>query len=693
MEITTEYNSWYIILCAVLAGLYTFILYRKNARQNELAAWVINLLVGLRFLSVFIIAILLINPLLQKWVTQSDEPIIILAQDVSESILNNKDSAFYKTIYLEKIERLKQSISGNYKLVSLPFGADVLPGSAPILYSEKQTNYAKLFNEIDARYAGDNVGALIIASDGLFNVGANPSYYNFKQLYPVYTIGLGDTNDIGDISIAEILTNEIAYLGNKFPVNVGINTQLLKGKMATLTIAHKGKVVAKRNFEITSESDYSEQKFVFTADEVGAQRYTISVTEFDTELNLINNHSQVLIDVIDNRDKILILSDAPHPDIAAIRSVLSKKDNIELDVALIGDIDKVYSSYNLIISHGFGGAENSNIWNKVWEAKVPLWVIIDGKTGLSAINTFNSGFQLKGSAGKTNTINGVFNDGFSHFKLGKETHEFLNNCPPVFSPYGEINGYQKSQVLMYQKLGSLTTPYPLAYFGKRNDQKTGWFFGEGIWKWKMFDYQENGNTIQFEEFVGKFVQYLSVKEDKSRLRLNYNKRFSESQSVNFKADVYNKSYELINTEELKMEVTNEMGSKFNYVFGAMGASYRLDLGKLPAGVYDFESSVFSVGEKLTKKGSFIITPLTVEWQKVSADFNVLKKLSEKTKGKFFLVNELEQLEQEFQDTLKFPSISYTSETKKSILHEKWIFFLVLLLLTIEWVTRKYKGRY
>jgi hypothetical protein len=128
---------------------------------------------------------------------------------------------------------------------------------------------------------------------------------------------------------------------------------------------------------------------------------------------------------------------------------------------------------------------------------------------------------------------------------------------------------------MYQKLGSLTTPYPLAYFGKRNDQKTGWFFGEGIWKWKMFDYQENGNTIQFEEFVGKFVQYLSVKEDKSRLRLNYNKRFSESQSVNFKADVYNKSYELINTEELKMEVTNEMGSKFNYVFGAMGTILNL----------------------------------------------------------------------------------------------------------------------
>ncbi len=693
MEITTEYNSWYIIGCAALAGLYTFFLYWKNVQHKDVNPIWIRLLSGLRFVTIFVLALLVLNPLIQKWIVQTQDPIIIIAQDVSESIRNNKDSVYYTTEYLKELNQLKEAISENFEVVFIPFGGEVLPDTGGFTFSEKRTNYAKVFDEIDARYAGENIGGVILASDGLFNVGAHPNYYNFKQLYPIYTLGLGDTSLKSDISIPEVLTNDIVYLGNQFPVEVGVSALLLKGKSAELTVSQNGKVLIKRTLQVQLDNDYFTEKFVFTAEKEGTQRYVISVTQFDNELNLINNQNQILIDVIDNRDKVLLLANAPHPDVAVIRGALEKKDNIELDVAFVSDLEQVLSSYNLIIAHGFGDKSNRQIWQKVWETKVPLWVIMNSTTNLNGLNSLKMGFELSGRSNKSNRMKNAVNSGFDNFRLSKETISFLENCPPLTCAHGEINGVLESQVLVYQKLGNVETENPLLHFGLRENTKTAWLFGEGIWQWKMYDFVENENQEHLDELVSKIAQYLSVKEDKSRFRVAVNKRFNESENVKIKAELYDKSYALVNDQEVRLVIENENQKTFNYIFNAIGSGYGLDLGKLKAGVYSYAAETTKGAEKFTKNGQFIVKPLNVEWQKVSADFGVLQALSEKTKGQFFERDQLNDLKVLFSDKSKFPSISYTSETKKSMLHEKWIFFLILLLLTLEWGVRKYKGRY
>ena len=693
MEITTEYNSWYIIGCAVLAGLYTFFLYWKNKQNSEITQRIIVLLSSLRFLTVFIISLLLVNPLIQRWVTQVDTPIIIIAQDASESILNNKDSAYYTSTYLEELNTLKETVSKNFEVIVMPFGEQVLRNENPLKFEEKRTNFGNVFDEIEARYAGDNVGAVILASDGLFNIGANPNYYTFKQVYPIYTIGLGDTSVKSDISVVEVLHNEIVYLGNQFPVEVGVNAQLLDGEKAKLTIKRNGKVIETRTLEIETDEVYFKERFVFTADKEGTQRYTVSVTEFESELNVINNTHQILIDVIDNRDKVLLVANAPHPDVAAIRSALEKKENIELDVTFISDLTQVLSSYNLIIAHGFGGAENKQIWQKVWGSEIPMWAIIEDEINWASINSLNSGFEVEGMSQKANSMTVAINEGFNNFKISQETKKFLKDCPPLSCAHGEFSGFQESQVFMYQKLGSLQTDFPLLYLMTRNEAKTAWLFGEGIWRWKLFDYQENESHENFDLLIGKVAQFLALKEDKSRFRVSSKKRFTESDNVILNAEVYNKLYELVTESEVELVLTNENGEQFNYVFNTVGSTYTIDLGKLEAGTYTYVSKTNFGGEKFTKSGTFVVKPLNVEWQKVSADFDVLKKLANNTNGQFFTTGELSDLASIFKDKSKFPSITYSSETKKSVFHEKWIFFLLLLLLTMEWGVRKYKGRY
>lgn len=693
MELTSEYSSWFLILCVALAGLYTFWLYGKNKQNQELPIWVVRVLAALRFTTVFVLAVLLLNPIIQKWITQSEPPLILIAQDNSASILNNADSSFYLNEYKGQLAQLESRISENYKVVALNFGDAIITQDSGLNFTDKRTSYAQLFDEIDARYAGENIGALIFASDGLYNTGANPEYYNFKQPYPIYTLGLGDTTQKSDMAIAEIRTNDLVYLGNDFPVEVTVSADLLSGKEAILSVYSNGKLLEKRALKITDNAMVFTEKFGFTASDEGTQRFVFSVTKFDNELNTKNNQRQVLVDVLDNRDKILIIANAPHPDIAALREVLEEKESYEVTVELAENAKPDFSSYNLVIAHGFGQQKYTQLWNTLYQAKVPTWLMLYAKTSAARINAINPGFTLEGEGQKTNRILPSFNNQFNDFQISEETRNYLGKTPPLTSPFAEVTGTNDNQTLLYQKIGSVQTDFPLAYFNNRNDTKTAWLFGEGVWRWKYFDYQENKTTHHFSEWVWKTVQYLAVKEDKSRFRIKVNKRFNENVNVKLQAEFYDKSYEKTDDFEVGLELTNENGNKFSYTFNPIGLGYSLDVGKLKPGLYNYVAKV-SDGSKLFKRsGSFIVIPVDVEYAKISADFTVLKKLSSKTNGKFYIPSEMNNLAKVFEDKTKFPSISYTSEKKEEVVHFKWIFALVISLLTVEWLLRKLKGRY
>ena len=692
MELTTEFSSLYIIGCAVLAGLYTFLLYGKNSQNKDLPKWTIQLLGLFRFLTVFILAALLLNPLLQRWITKTDPPIIVIAQDVSSSVINNEDSTFYKTDYLTQLNSVTKRLSENYEVVRMNFAETILENDSLAGFNGKQTDLGNVFDEIESRYASDNVAALVLATDGLFNVGANPLYYNFHQVYPIYTIGLGDTVQKSDLSIAEILTNDIVYLGNKFPVEISVNSDLLKGEKAELKVFNGGKLLAKRVLKITEDHQFFKEEFSFIAEKEGTQRYVVKLTQFENELNTINNTEQVLIDVIDNRDRVLIIASAPHPDIAVIRGSLLQKDGLEVEVTYIEQLTQNLDEYHLIIAHGFFDNRFNGMWSKVWESKVPLWCILNGNVRLGDMMDLNPEFVAQGTTQKVNRISPNLNKSFSAFTFSQKTKNFIADVPPLHVPYGEIESFNGSQTLLYQKLGAVETNFPLMYFQNRNKIKTAWLFGEGLWQWKLFNYQRDNNHDSFNEIIGKTVQYLSVKEDKSRFRVKVAKRFNENQNIKLTAEFYNESYELVNTNLAKLTLTNQEGDQFKYDFNAVLSTYSIDIGRLKPGVYIYEAKIVDGLKSFTKKGSFIVKPVNIEWSGRVPNFTLLQKLSLNTGAKFFLPANLGELEMVFSDQSKFPSISYTSETKYSLLHEKWIFVLIISLLTLEWFIRKYKGR-
>ncbi|RLD51719.1 MAG: hypothetical protein DRI94_05300, partial [Bacteroidetes bacterium] len=323
-SLTTQYSLWFLPICLIGGFLFAWFLYRKETKFNEVSGILKNLMFALRFLSVSIIAFLLLSPIIKNLGKTIEKPIIIFAQDNSESVLSDK--AEIET-YSKKLKSFfKENQKYNYK--TFVFGEKVNETDT-FNFSDKETDIAQMLSDVKNRFYNQNIGAIILASDGIYNKGNNPDYEINTLNFPIYTIALGDTNIRKDLILNDVKYNKTAFLNSKFPFRIRIKANKLKGKTSELKIFDNNKLVYSQRIKIISDDFYKSYDLKLKAKKVGFHKFKISLSNIPGEINTENNSKQIIIEVSDKKQKILILSDAPHPDIAAIREALKLNQNLE----------------------------------------------------------------------------------------------------------------------------------------------------------------------------------------------------------------------------------------------------------------------------------------------------------------------------------------------------------------------------
>ena len=102
---------------------------------------------------------------------------------------------------------------------------------------------------------------------------------------------------------------------------------------------------------ISSDQDEPAFDFILQADQPGLHHYRVKLEALDGEQNTVNNSMDFYAEVLNARQKILLIADAAHPDIAAIRSAIDQNKNYDLTVRLSNEYDGDLSGYSLIILH------------------------------------------------------------------------------------------------------------------------------------------------------------------------------------------------------------------------------------------------------------------------------------------------------------------------------------------------------
>jgi hypothetical protein len=119
----------------------------------------------------------------------------------------------------------------------------------------------------------------------------------------------------------------------------------------------------------------------------------------------------------------------------------------------------------------------------------------------------------------------------------------------------------------------------------------------------------------------------------------------------------------------------------------------LNIGHLSAGKYTYACNTAFNGKSFSSNGSFTVVYQNIEDVNTTADFGTLNQLSKNYNGSFVFANNISSLKESIRQNKKMQSIIRTESHSEPLIHWKWLFALLLLLLGAEWYIRKTNGGY
>lgn len=695
-SIQFQYPTWYLLLCLLLGLAYALFLYFRETKFNESAKWVKPTLAILRTLAVAAIAALLLSPFVKSIKEDQQDPIVIIAQDQSGSIASEMNAESLGQ-YKNDMAALRNSISAKYQVEDIVFGDDINTGTLDS-FPAQVSNLSKLMRYINDTYADQNVGAVVLATDGIYNEGRNPIYEKTNLTAPFYNVALGDTTRKKDILIRNVYHNKIAYLGDKFSIQVDIQAINANGSNATLRVQKVAgkKVIDTQRIPITSQDFFTTKEVIIEANQTGNVKYRISVTGVNGEASSGNNYKDIYIEVLDARQKILILANAPHPDLGALRTLIENNKNYEVSIHYPDGDDYNILDFSTVILHNLPSrlhpitAELSQLKNR----KTSTWYILGAQTDMPSVMDAQSIVSLSAGNNALEEIQATVVPSFAQFTITDDLSRKISQFPPLVAPFGNYKMGATAQSLLHQSINKVATDYPMLAFSNSEGSRQAVLVGEGIWKWRLFDYLKYDQALLTQELVNKTVQYLSVKDDKRKFRASASKNiYKENENIVFDAQLYNNNYELINDPEVSITVKDESGKEYPYVLNRSNGYYSIDAGRYAPGNYTFSAKTKLSDQSYTAKGGFSVQAIQLESYDLTARHGILHALSDKFGGNTYLPNQISQLGNDLMSNESLKPVIYQSQKTQPIMHNKWLFFLLAGLLILEWFIRRYMGSY
>ena len=691
MKIISDIPLWWIPIIAIIALSLSIFYYRKKGWLKEITNSLRIVLIGLRFLSLFFIAVLLLGILFESVVYKTEKPIIVTLLDNSASMLNYADSAKVRGHINSFQKGLEAQYGDQFELNFIDLNMSNWQDDS-LNFNEAKSNIDLAFNMIYEQYYGQNLGAINLISDGNYNEGKSPIYTSEKFRYvPLNVLAVGDTIQKRDVLIKSIQANDLAFRGNQFPIEVSIEANKCKGEEIEIQISKGSKLLQSKQFLIEDNAvPLLKHTFIVESAELGFNEFNIEVSALENEINYENNKRSVYIEILDSRSKILLLANAPHPDLGCIRNSLTLDNNLEIIPKREIDKNKL-NEYDLVIWHNPENNLNDAFLNELTQLQKPIWFI------LGPVNSSNTLKKLpininQAESDNTENVQADVNPNFSKFELSENAVSAINKFPPLYSKYGSLKFNNSPDILLFQKIGPVVKKDPLFFFSKEGNLKYAVTYGEGIWRWRLADFAQNGSHNVFDELMSKTVQYLMVKSNSNPLRINMPKEFNEGDEIIIGATFYNKSLEPIVTPEITFELIKN-GAEMPYVFVPKEKSYVLNLGQLSAGAYQWKANASFEGESEAVSGSFLVRKSELEALDSKSNFQLLNQLSTTTNGKFVHLAANKELIDALETRNDLVSISKPETKYNPLLDKYWMLLLILLTLSAEWFLRKYNGGY
>lgn len=637
---------------------------------------------------VALLCFLLLGPLLNQINFFEEKPIVVLAIDDSASIQDGYDSIQFEQVKRTLSQLESQLNNEDYELRIRGIN-QYYNDLDEVRFSSQSTDLHKVLQGIRQDFEQQNLIGTILISDGIDNYGSSPQFLTLN--YPVFSLAVGDTVPVQDLSITKINYNKVVYEGNQFPLIVDIFNNGYVGEQVFVDVLKNGTVVKSQSVSLNSDQELNSFEFILDAEVIGIDSYQVQIRPMAGESSVNNNSRTAFIEVVDSKQKILIAASAPHPDIKALKSVIESKEGVEVSSYLDGITEETPEGpWDLVILHQLPQLTDLPGWLNATIENTNSWFI----TGVDDLNTINriNPVLTYNSFGQSDGVGLNVNPNFELFQIDEELKFRAANYPPAVAPYGSFELKNNADVYLYQKIGSAETNRPLLSIYNGDDRKSAVFSGSGFWKWRLQESGQYDDAKLFDELFGKLIQYLATKDDKRNFRVNTtNESYFDSESVEFITEVYNELYEKVYDYNIDLTITNSEGEteEYNYV---NSPTENFKINGLDPGIYNFRATTSLAGKRELAEGSFSIEKLALEDINLTANHQLLKNISNNSGGSFNLLENYPSAISSIEALNPRPITRSNERLSPIIENPLWLIILVVLLST-EWFLRKYHGSY
>lgn len=666
------------ILISLFLALIVALFQYRAWNKSSVIFW---LLTFFRTLSIAILILLLFRLSVQQKKTQKIKPSLVLMVDNSQSIEHLNKTDHVNSIYNSIVNN--KELQNKFKINSFSFGKDIKPLDC-LDFKSKQSNITKGLKSLFNIYKSE-VAPIILISDGNHNIGENyMNKFDIPFTQSIYPIVIGDSVFNEDLKISKINTNRYTFLENEFPVEVFVNYNGNKLIESKLFIENKGKKIKEKKITLSAGKRASSYTFYLKTNTKGLNTFEIKLKPIEGEKSILNNNKKFAIEALNEKVDVAFVSELTHPDLGAYSAILKNKKKINLDLLKPKDFVENPAKYEMALIY-----QPSNNFVKVFESLkkhgINNLIVSSTKTDIGFLNKVQKLFtqELVNLRDESQAYLSNFSGDIS-----LENIDF-KNYPPVKSNLGRIKFSSSYSLILKKFINGVETDQPLLISSDNNGLRQVIFFGEDIWKWRMFCFKRNLNFVKFDSFFYSLFQYLSTKEKSEQIKSIHELVFDGTMPIDIYAKLYDDNFKENFSKKLKIEIYSETNNTLAYDMNIVNGIYQINLNNLDPGLYKYK--ILSNDNSISKKGEFEVLSSNIETRFFSSNYQYLKELAKTNETQCYSFNNYNKLIDHLLGNDIYNTVDKLEKKSLPLINLKYLLVILLLSLTIEWFLRKYNG--
>ena len=230
---------------------------------------------------------------------------------------------------------LLTALAEKFKVRFFGFSSTVerISDASELTYLGEQTHLGPVLERGADELSTVPLAGLVLVSDGADNsrAGLSDTLLSLRaRNVPIYTVGLGRERYTRDIELTRVEAPRSVLKGSSLVVDVVISQRGYSGSNVRLDVEDSGQILNSRDVELPEEGEVGTVRVHFTAADAGPRVFSFKIASQPDEMVTQNNQRDVLINVQENREKILYFEGEPRFELKFVRRAVADDENLQL---------------------------------------------------------------------------------------------------------------------------------------------------------------------------------------------------------------------------------------------------------------------------------------------------------------------------------------------------------------------------